>query len=163
MEALSDNTQRSVASSDSNFYKDGVSYITIEPHFGSDNQSASTLLSTLSNGEQIIGYEVFVIWLYVLNGIKMYLVAIPQVQAIVKGKKLSTLLHGNLSETTNQFLLNPAFCLLDYLRNERFGKGLALLTLILQSFYDASQVCVTQVTPFSGASQINIFDCKCSD
>ena len=32
--------------------------------------------------------------------------------------------------------------------------------LDLQSFYDASQVCVTQVTPFSGASDINIFDCN---
>jgi hypothetical protein len=36
--ALTDNTQRTVASSDSNFYKDGASYITIEPHFGSDGQ-----------------------------------------------------------------------------------------------------------------------------
>ena len=47
--ALNDNTQRTVASSDSNFYKDGASYITIEPHFGSDGQSASSLLSTLSS------------------------------------------------------------------------------------------------------------------
>ena len=47
--ALTDNTQRSVASSDSNFYKDAVSYITIEPHFGTDGQSASSLLSTLSS------------------------------------------------------------------------------------------------------------------
>ena len=37
--SLTDNTQRTVASSDSNFYKDGVSYITIEPHFGTDSQS----------------------------------------------------------------------------------------------------------------------------
>ena len=28
----------------------------------------------------------------------------------------------------------------------------------MQSFYDASQVCVTQVTPFSGGSDINLFD-----
>ena len=47
--ALTDNTQRTVASSDSNFYKDGASYITIEPHFGTDGQSASSLLSTLSS------------------------------------------------------------------------------------------------------------------
>ena len=47
--ALTDNTQRTVASSDSNFYKDGASYITIEPHLGSDGQSASSLLSTLSS------------------------------------------------------------------------------------------------------------------
>ena len=48
--------------------------------------------------------------------------------------------------------------MLDYLRNERYGKGIATSDIDLQSFYDASQVCVTQVTPFSGASTINIFD-----
>ena len=48
--------------------------------------------------------------------------------------------------------------MLDYLRNERYGKGIATSSLDLQSFYDASQVCVTQVTPFSGGSDINIFD-----
>ena len=36
--AFADNTQRSVASSDGNFYKDSVSYITIELHLGSDGQ-----------------------------------------------------------------------------------------------------------------------------
>ena len=50
------------------------------------------------------------------------------------------------------------FCLLDYLRNERYGKGIATSNIDLQSFYDASQICVTQVTPFSGGSNINIFD-----
>ena len=55
--ALTDNTQRSVASSDSNFFKadpnvegsSAESTITIEPHFGSDGQSASSLLSQLSS------------------------------------------------------------------------------------------------------------------
>ena len=45
---LADNTQVTVASSDSNFF-DGSSLITVEPHFGSDSQTASSLLSTLSS------------------------------------------------------------------------------------------------------------------
>ena len=45
---LADNTQRTVASSDVNFY-DGASLITVEAHFGSDSQSASSLLSTLTS------------------------------------------------------------------------------------------------------------------
>ena len=49
---------------------------------------------------------------------------------------------------------------IDYLTNTRYGKGLALSEIDLQSFYDASQVCVTQVTPYSGGSDINIFDCN---
>jgi len=51
---LADNTQRTVASNDANFYKaigDGSpeSLITVEPHYGTDGQSASNLLSTLDN------------------------------------------------------------------------------------------------------------------
>jgi len=44
------------------------------------------------------------------------------------------------------------------LRNERYGKGIATADIDLQSFRDASQVCITQVTPFSGGSDINLFD-----
>ena len=155
--ALSDNTQRSVASSDSNFYKDGQSYITIEPHFGTDGQSASSLLSTLSSwgsNHKLSGICYLALkfkWNADVFG------GIPQVQAKIKGKKVVTL-AANLSEQTASFSTNPAFCLLDYLRNERYGKGIATSDIDLQSFYDASQVCVTQVTPFSGASTINIFD-----
>ena len=45
---IADNTQITVASSDANFYS-GSSLITCEPHFGSDSQTASSLLSTLSS------------------------------------------------------------------------------------------------------------------
>ena len=47
--AMADNVQRTVASSDGNFYKDSVSHLTIEPHFGTDGQSSSSLLSELSS------------------------------------------------------------------------------------------------------------------
>ena len=155
--ALIDNTQRSVASSDSNFYKDGQSYITIEPHFGTDGQSASTLLSTLSSwgsNHKLSGICYLALkfkWNADVFG------GVPIVQAKIKGRKVVTL-ASNLSEQTASFSTNPAFCLLDYLRNERYGKGIATANIDLQSFYDASQVCATQVTPFSGASTINIFD-----
>ena len=163
--ALSDNTQRSVASSDSNFFKadpnvegsSAESTITIEPHFGSDGQSASSLLSQLSSwgsNHKLSGLCYLALkfkWNPDVFG------GIPLVQAKIKGKKVVTL-ASNLSEQTASFSTNPAFCLLDYLRNERYGKGIATSSLDLQSFYDASQVCVTQVTPFSGGSDINIFD-----
>ena len=157
--ALSDNTQRSVASSDGNFYKDSVSYITVEPHLGSDGQSASSLLSTLSSwgsNHKLSGLAYLALkfkWNQdVFSGI-------PKVQTKLKGKKVVTL-ASNLSESSATFSTNPAFCLLDYLRNTRYGKGLATTDIDLQSFYDASQVAVTQVTPYSGGSDINIFDCN---
>ncbi len=157
--ALSDNTQRSVASSDGNFYKDSVSYITVEPHLGSDGQSASSLLSTLSSwgsNHKLSGLAYLALkfkWNQDIFG------GIPKVQAKIKGKKVVTL-ASNLSESSPTFSSNPAFCLLDYLRNSRYGKGLATTDIDLQSFYDASQVAVTQVTPYSSASNINIFDCN---
>ncbi len=82
---------------------------------------------------------------------------IPQVKVKIKGKKVVTL-DSNLNESSETFSTNPAFCILDYLRNTRYGKGLATTDIDLQSFYDASQVCITQVTPYSGSSDINIFD-----
>ena len=157
--AMADNTQRTVATSDSNFYKDSTSHITIEPHFGTDGQSASSLLSELSSwGSNHKLSGVCYLALKFKWNQDIYS-GIPRVQAKVQGKKVVTL-ASNLSEQTASFSTNPAFCLLDYLRNERYGKGIATSSLDLQSFYDASQVCVTQVTPFSGGSDINLFDCN---
>jgi len=165
--ALSDNVQRNVASSDSNFFKadpnvqgsSAESTIIIEPHFGTDGQSASSLLSTLSDWDTN----------HKLSGI-CYLAlrfkwnpdvfgGIPTVQAKIKGKKIVSY-NSSLVAQTPAFSTNPAFCLLDYLTNERYGKGLAISNINLQSFYDASVICETQVTPYSSASDINIFDCN---
>ena len=157
--ALTHGTVREVASSDSNFYKDSTSHIQIQAFMGTDDQVASSVLTPLSSwgsNHKLSGICYLALrfkWNQDIFG------GIPIVQAKVKGKKVITL-ASNLSEQTASFSTNPAFCLLDYLRNERYGKGIATSSLDLQSFYDASQVCVTQVTPFSGGSDINIFDCN---
>jgi hypothetical protein len=157
--ALTHGTTREVASSDSNFYKDSTSHIQIQAFMGTDDQVASSVLTPLSSwgsNHRLRGICYLALrfkWNQDVFG------GIPQVQAKVKGKKIVTL-ASNLSEQTASFSTNPAFCLLDYLRNERYGKGIATTDLDLQSFYDASQVCVTQVTPYSGGSDINIFDCN---
>lgn len=165
--AITDNIQRDVASSDSNFFKadptvegsSAESTIKIEAHFGSDGQSSSSLLSTLSSwgtNHKLSGISYLALrfkWNQDVFG------GIPQVQAKVKGKKVVSY-NSSLQAQTPAFSTNPAFCLLDYLTNERYGKGLAVSSLDLQSFYDASVVCETQVTPYSGASNINIFDCN---
>ena len=157
--ALTHGTVREVASSDGNFYKDSTSHIQIQAFLGKDDQVASSVLSTLSSwgsNHKLSGICYLALrfkWNQDIFG------GLPQVQAKVKGKKIVTL-ASNLSEQTASFSTNPAFCLLDYLRNERYGKGIATTDIDLQSFYDASQVCVTQVTPFSGGSDINIFDCN---
>ncbi len=153
---LADNTTVEVNSSDGNFYK-GESLIRVEPHFGTDGQSASTLLSTLSSwgsNHKVSGISYLALrfkWNQdVFSGI-------PKIQAVVQGKKVVAY-NSSLIAQTASHSTNPAWCLLDFLTNERYGKGLAITDIDLQSFYVASQVCITQVTPYSGGSDINIFD-----
>jgi len=157
--SLADNTEVEVASSDGNFFKNSASLIRLEPHFGSDGQSASSLLGTLSSwgsNHKLSGLAYLAIR-FTWNQDAFN--SIPKVQALVQGKKIVTL-DASLNESSATFSANPAFCLLDYLRNERYGKGIPTADIDLQSFRDASVVCDTQVTPFSGGSDINLFDCN---
>jgi hypothetical protein len=154
---LADNTQVTVNSSDTNFYKNSESLITVEPHYGTDGQSASSLLSTLSNwgsNHKLSGLAYLAIrfkWNQdVFSGV-------PKIQAKVQGKKVVAYSSLLVAQTAS-YTTNPAWCLLDYLTNARYGKGLSVNEMDLQTFYDASLVCETQVTPYSGGSDINIFD-----
>jgi hypothetical protein len=156
---LADNTQRTVASNDANFYKGSESLITVEPHFGTDGQSASSLLSTLTNwtANHKLSGLCYIALRFKWN--QDAFVGVPKVQAKIQGKKIVTY-NSSLVAQTASYSTNPAWCLLDYLTNARYGKGLSTSEINLQSFYDASQVCITQVTPYSGGSDINIFDCN---
>ena len=167
---LTDGTQRTVASSDVNFF-DESSLITVEAHFGTDSQTASTLLSTLTSwtsNHRLKGLAYLAIR-FEWNADKFG--SLPQVQAIVQGRKVynpnldGTLTGGSGSHradtsTTWEYSDNPILQLLDYLRNERFGMG------IPNSYFDsnfadwqtATDVCDTKITPFSGASQIDLMD-----
>ena len=167
---IADNTQITVASSDANFYS-GSSLITCEPHFGSDSQTASSLLSTLNSwtsNHRLRGLCYLAIR-FEWNQDKFG--SLPTVQAVVKGKKVynpnldSTVTGGSGSHrkddsSTWEYSDNPILQLLDYLRNERFGMGIA------NSYFDsnfadwqtATDVCDANITPYSGASQIDLMD-----
>ena len=163
--SFSDGTAVEVDSGDANFYKadpnvegsSAESLIRVEPHYGTDGQSASSLLSTLSSwgsNHKLSGL------CYLAVRFKWNqdaFTGIPKVQAKIQGKKVKTY-NASLVEQSATYQTNPAWCLLDYLTNARYGKGLAISEIDLQSFYDASLICETQVTPYSGGSDINIFD-----
>lgn len=168
--ALTDGTQRTVASSDSNFFADS-SLITVEAHLGTDSQSASTLLSTLTSwtsNHRLRGLS-YLALRFEWNADKFG--SVPKVQAVIKGKKVynpnldGTVTGGSGSHrkddsTSWEYSDNPILQLLDYLRNDRFGMG------ITNSYFDsnfadwqtAADVCDTNITPFSGASQIDLMD-----
>jgi len=155
--SFSDGTAVEVDSSDNNFYKNSESLIRVEPHYGTDGQSASTLLSTLTNwtsNHKLSGLCYLAIR---LKWNQDAFAGLPKIQAKIQGKKVKTY-NASLEEQSASYQTNPAWCLLDYLTNTRYGKGLTTDEIDLQSFYDASLVCETQVTPYSGGSDINIFD-----
>ena len=166
---IADNTQITVNSTDNNFY-DGGSLITVEPHFGTDDQTASSLLSTLTSwtsDHRLRGLAYLAIR-FEWNRDKFG--SLPTVQAVVQGKKvydprLDTTVGGSGSHrqndsTTWAYSDNAVIQLLDYLRNDRFGMG------IVDSYFDsnfadwqtASNVCDAQITPYSGASQIDLMN-----
>jgi hypothetical protein len=177
--ALSDNTERTVGSSDSNYFKadpsvDGSSaesLITVRCHYGSDTQSASALLTPLSSwgsNHKLSGLA------YIALKFKWNRDAfsrIPKVQAIVKGRKIynpnldgtktgGSGSHREDTASTWEYSDNPVYQLLDYLRNDRFGMGIA------NSYFDsnyadwqtAGDVLDTNVTPYSGATEIDLLD-----
>ena len=168
--SITDNTQITVNSSDANFFS-GSSLITCEPHFGTDTQSASTLLSELdswTSDHQLKGLS-YLALKFTWNPDKFG--SLPTVQAVVKGKKVynpnldSTVTGGSGSHRANdsstwEYSDNPIYQLLDYLRNDRFGMGIS------NSYFDsnfadwqtAGDVCDTDITPFSGATAIDLID-----
>ena len=155
---LSDNTQRTVGSGDSNFYKDSASLITVEPHYGTDGQSASSLLSTLSSWgstHKLSGLS-YLALKFTWNADAF--TGIPKVQSIVQGKKVVAYNSSSVAQTAT-YSDNPAWCLLDYLTNERYGKGLAIANIDIPSFYTASGICDTDVTAY-GSTTIDVMDCN---
>ena len=72
----------------------------------------------------------------------------PEMGFLVKGRKVRavTLSAGVYSLGAYSYSNNPALCLLDYLLNADFGRGLSTSEVDLQSFYEAAIVCGTTVS-----------------
>ena len=144
-----------VTSNDSRF----GSTIQMQTFYGTDGQSASSLLTTLSNwtSNHKLSGLCYIAFRFEWDADKY--TGIPKIQALVQGKKIVSY-NASLVAQTASHSSNPAWCLLDYLTNTRYGKGIDVADIDLQSFYDSSQIAETQVTPYSGASTINLFDCN---
>ena len=82
--------------------------------------------------------------------------SIPEVQAVVKGRKVY-----DPETTTTVWSDNPALCLRDYLTNARYGKGLSSALIDDTSFIAAKAFCNTTVTSSTaGAGTQKIFECN---
>lgn len=139
--------------------------------YGTDSQSASSLLSETSkwgpSNPSDTNY-------YTLSGLAYIAIrlkwdqdqfsGIPDITALVKGKKV----YDPRVNATG-WSDNPALCILDYLRNERYGKGLpdANLDWIVSSTSQGSFNVAAEdiesftVTPYSGGPLgLQLFKCN---
>ena len=176
---LTDGTERTVNSSDSNFYKadptvegaSAESTISVTWYDGDDDQTYNTTVGALSSwtsNHRLRGVSYLALkfkWNQDCFG------GIPNVKALIKGRKVydpnldGTKTGGSGSHredtvTTWAYSDNPVLCTLDYMRNARFGMGIA------NSFFDddyadwqtASDVCDVNVTPYGAATAIDLMD-----
>ena len=133
--------------------------IQVQPFFGTDGQSAASLLTGLSSWGSNHKLSGIAYIAFKLEWNQDKFGGVPKIQAVVQGKKLVAYNSSSQAQTA-AFSSNPAWCLLDYLTNTRYGKGIAIADIDIPSFYTSSTVATTQVTPYSGADQINLFDCN---
>ncbi len=176
---LTDGTERTVNSSDSNFYKadptvngsSAESTISVTWYDGDDDQSYNTTVGALSSwtsNHRLRGVSYLALkfkWNQDCFG------GIPNVKALIKGRKVynpnldGTKTGGSGSHREDTIATwawsdNPVLCTLDYMRNTRFGMGIA------NSFFDgdyadwqtAADVCDVDVTPYGSATAIDIMD-----
>jgi hypothetical protein len=133
--------------------------IQVQTFYGTDSQVASSLLTTLTSwtSNHKLSGLCYVAFRITWDADKY--IGIPKIQALVQGRKVVSYNASSEAQTAS-FSTNPAWCLLDYLTNTRYGKGIDITDIDIPSFYTASGIAETQVTPYSGASDINLFDCN---
>ena len=101
------------------------SHVQMQFFDGDDSQVASSILSTLSDwtsNHRLRGVSYLALKLRFNPDVFS---RVPRINALIQGRKISTF-DNSSSETTDQYSTNPAFVLLDYLTNTRFGKGVPI-------------------------------------
>ena len=152
VESITDLKFDDISASDPRF--DGL--VSYNVHLGTDTQASDTLLQQApdwTSSHQLKGVAYIALRLKydqdAWNGI-------PNITAVVQGRKL----YDPRTQQTI-FTNNPALCLYDYLTNTRYGKGLLPSVIDLPAFNTAANECDQfEVTPYSGGSDIKIFQCN---
>ena len=153
-----------VLSTDSRFIGD----VTITKHLGADNQSADSTLTNApswTSDHKLSGIAYLGIR---LKWDKEVFSSIPNFHAEVEGRKCyDPRADSGTGDTI--YTTNPAICLLDYLTNSRYGKGLPTTAFESEvfagsvgtsSWHAAADKCEVSVTPYSGASSIDRYSCN---
>jgi len=129
-------------------------FVTWEPRLGTDDQSASDVLleaPSWEDSDRLFGIA------YI--GVKLEFnqdafSSIPNITALVRGKKVFDPRNG-----TTAWSSNPALALRDYLSNDRYGKGLSAALIDDDAFSAAADSCDEQVETVEGSGQfVDKFD-----
>ena len=130
--------------------------VTINKHLGSDSQTADTMLTAAAidwtTNHRLRGLA------YIACKFKWdanVFGSLPTIHCDIKGRKVY-----DPRTSTTAYSTNPALCWRDYLTNSRFGKGLAASSIDDTAVTAAANKCDTLVTPYTGASQIKLFECN---
>ena len=130
--------------------------VTINKHLGSDSQTADTMLTGAgidwTTNHRLRGLA------YIACKFKWdanVFGSLPTIHCDIKGRKVY-----DPRNSTTAYSTNPALCWRDYLTNSRFGKGLAAGSIDDTAVTAAANKCDTLVTPYTGASQIKLFECN---
>lgn len=151
IEEIGDVYLNDVISTDSKF----SGLVTINKYLGTDSQTAdSTLIGVngWSTNHRLRGVAYLACrfkWDQDAFG------SMPDITAIVKGRKVY-----DTRTATTVYSTNPALCLRDYLTNSRYGKGLPTSAIDDTLISSAATKCEEQITPYTGGSAQNIFDCN---
>lgn len=151
----------------------------VQAFMGTDNQSASSLLKNApgwGDSHRLRGLAYLALRFEWKKATEQELkdqknsnpyAGVPTVNVIVKGKKVLTSYSGKSVSTntstygsdSTSYSTNPADCLLDYLRNPRYGKGLNDNRIDFATFHTARGLLATTYTFASGVT-LPLLDCN---
>lgn len=135
-----------------------LSKVTWEIKDGREGQIASTLLQGGTNiSQQHKGVDTAYIAMAITFSRDYFPSGVPQVTCDVKGVKMydprkdntttytsdTTHTHRFNERNTYEWSDNPALCILDYLSNKRYGCGIELINIDLDSFVSSANYCDT--------------------
>lgn len=142
--------------------------VTINKHTGADNQAVDSTLTNASSwtsNHKLSGVAYLGIR---LKWDREVFGSIPNFHAEVEGRKCyDPRASGGNGATI--YTTNPVICLLDYLTNTRYGKGLPTSAFETDVFsgqsgsstwHDAADLCDETVTPYTGSGSIAKFSCN---
>lgn len=83
---------------------------------------------------------------------------VPNLALFIFGMKVNTIVKSGVTYSLSPnkvYSNNPAYCLLDYLLNTKYGRGCSIDEIDLKSFYDSAQICARVVHTYTPKGELH--------